>query len=54
MPHLPPLTLTLRQIVADAPLDAGAWVTYAVLALFVGFVWIGNRGSGGRGSYPAS
>lgn len=44
MPHLPLLTLSLRQIVSDIPHDAGAWVTYAILALFVGFVWAGNRG----------
>ena len=51
MPHLPLLTLTLREIVSDIPHDPGAWVTYALLALFVGFVWIGNRRSGGP---PAS
>lgn len=39
--------LTPWEVVRDVPHDPAAFVTYALLALFVGFVWYGNRrGSG--------
>ncbi|HUE96929.1 MAG TPA: hypothetical protein VMN39_09725 [Longimicrobiaceae bacterium] len=37
------LELTLREVIANIPHDAGAVVAFAVLALFVGFIWIGSR-----------
>lgn len=40
-------SVTLSAVVADIPHDAGALVMYGVLALFIAFVWIGNRRSGG-------
>ena len=35
--------LTLRDIVADIPHDAGALVVYAFMAIFLGFIWYGNK-----------
>ena len=35
--------LTLQKIISDIPHDAGAIIVYVVLALFIGFVWYGNR-----------
>lgn len=37
------LELTLREIVSDIPHDAGAVVAYALLAIFLGFIWAGSR-----------
>lgn len=37
--------LTLRDIVADIPHDAGALVVYALMAVFFGFIWYGNKGA---------
>lgn len=37
------LRLTPLEVVRDVPHDFAALVTYALLALFVGFVWMGNR-----------
>ena len=37
------LRLTLAGVVADLPHDLAAWITYALLALFVVFVWSGSR-----------
>lgn len=39
--------LTLQEVISDIPHDAGALVAYALLGLFVGFVWMGNRNRGG-------
>jgi hypothetical protein len=46
------LDLTLREIVADLPHDAGSIVIYVLFALFAGFIWAGSRGgsSGGPGA----
>lgn len=41
------LRLTLQDVIADIPRDAGAIVTYALLGLLVAFVVIGSRKSGG-------
>ena len=35
--------LTLHEIVSDIPHDAGAIIIYVVLAVFIGFIWYGNR-----------
>ncbi len=35
--------LTLQGVVADLPHDAAAWITYALLALFLVFLWSGTR-----------
>jgi hypothetical protein len=37
------LDLTLREVIADIPRDAGTAVTLLVLVLFAGFVWHGSR-----------
>lgn len=37
------LELTLRQVFADVPRDAGAILIYLILALFVGLTWAGSR-----------
>lgn len=39
------LRLSFQGVVADIPHDAAAWITYALLALFVVFVWSGSRNS---------
>jgi hypothetical protein len=39
------LRLTLQGVVADIPHDAAAWITYALLALFLAFLWSGTRKS---------
>ena len=38
--------LTLREVIADIPHDAGAVAVYLLLALYIGFVWYGNRKRG--------
>lgn len=38
------MRLTVTEVLRDIPFDAAALVTYALLLLFVGFVWFGNRG----------
>lgn len=40
-------SVTLSAVIGNIPHDAGALVMYGVLALFIAFVWIGNRRSGG-------
>jgi len=37
------LELTLREVLAGVPVDAGAIVAYVILGLFVGFIWHGSR-----------
>jgi hypothetical protein len=44
--------LTLKNVVQDIPHDLAAYVTYALLLAFVGFIYLGSRNSGGR-SDPA-
>lgn len=41
------LDLTIQDVIANIPRDAGALVTFALVGLFVGFVWIGSRPKGG-------
>lgn len=36
------LELTLHEVLADVPHDAGAIVVYLMMALFVGFIWLGR------------
>ena len=43
------LKLSLQDVLADIPRDPEAMVTYSVLLIFVGFIWVGNRQTG-RGS----
>lgn len=38
--------LTFREVIQDVPHDAPAIVVYAMLALFVMFIWHGSRKSG--------
>jgi hypothetical protein len=40
---LAPFELTLQGVVADIPHDPAAWITYALLALFLVFLWSGTR-----------
>ena len=40
------LDLTFRDVISGIPHDAGAFVVYAVLGLFVFAVWRGTRASG--------
>ena len=35
--------LTLERVLSDIPHDAGAMVIYVLIALFIGFIWYGNR-----------
>ncbi len=35
--------LTLQGVVADVPHDLAAWITYALLVLFLAFIWSGSR-----------
>jgi len=37
------LELTFQEVLAGIPIDAGALVVYAILGLFVGFIWHGSR-----------
>ena len=49
------LDLSLQDVIANLPRDAGAVVAFALLGLFVAFVWIGSRpkgGGGGKGRNP--
>jgi hypothetical protein len=39
------LELTLHEILADIPHDAGALVAYSFIALFLGFTLAGSRRS---------
>jgi len=39
------LKLTLQQVLADIPRDAGAILIYIILLLFMGLVWAGSRKS---------
>lgn len=44
--------LTLKNVLQDIPHDLAAFVTYALLLAFVGFIYLGSRKPGG-GSGPA-
>ena len=44
------LELTLQEVLADVPQDPAAVLTYAMLVLFVAFVWAGSRGGSGNRS----
>jgi hypothetical protein len=35
--------LTLREVVSGIPHDGPAIVVYAMLIVFVGFIWMGSR-----------
>ena len=35
--------LTLERVLSDIPHDAGAMIIYVLIALFIGFIWYGNR-----------
>jgi hypothetical protein len=48
------LELTFREVLAGVPVDAGAVVVYAILGLFVGFIWHGSRKKSGSGSAAAT
>jgi hypothetical protein len=37
------LQVSVGDLISGIPRDAGAIVVYFVLALFIGFVWIGSR-----------
>ena len=38
--------LTLREIIQNIPHDGAAVVVYVLLAIFIGFIWMGSRNSG--------
>ena len=44
------IRLTFQNVVEDIPHDASAFITYALLALFVAFIITGARKSPDRGS----
>lgn len=46
------LELTLQEVLADIPHDAGAVIVFLLLGAFVGFVWYGSR-SGASPSAPS-
>jgi hypothetical protein len=49
------LDLTFREVIGGLPHDAGAVVTYVLVALFIGFIWHGSRSkSGGASPAPLS
>jgi hypothetical protein len=37
------LRLTFRGVLSDIPHDTAAFITYALLLLFIAFVWSGRR-----------
>lgn len=37
------MRLTVEGVLSDVPHDGAAIVTYALLVLFIAFVWSGNR-----------
>lgn len=37
------LDLSVQDVIANLPRDAGAVVTFTLFALFIGFIWIGSR-----------
>lgn len=37
------IELTLEKVIANIPHDAGAFLAYGILALFVAFIWVGSR-----------
>lgn len=53
MPALVLLKLTLKSVLTDIPHDAAAFVTYALLLAFVGFIYLGSRSGREEGSQPA-
>lgn len=40
--------LTVREILSDLPTDAGAVITFILIALFIGFIWHGSRSGSKR------
>jgi hypothetical protein len=36
-------SLTIGDIISDIPHDAGAFVAYVIIAMFIAFIWIGSR-----------
>lgn len=48
------LDLTLRSILADIPHDAGAFIAYTLIALFVGFTVVGSRRGSRRDGSPGA
>ncbi len=45
------LDISIGQLLSDIPRDAGAFVVYVVIGIFVGLIWLGSRGKG-KGSAP--
>ena len=37
------LDLSVQDVISNLPRDGGAVITFALFALFVGFIWIGSR-----------
>lgn len=46
------LDISVGQLLSEIPRDAGAFVVYAVIGVFVGLIWLGSRGKGKGGSAP--
>jgi hypothetical protein len=42
------LQVGIGDLISGIPRDAGAVVVYIVLAIFIGFVWIGSRPGASR------
>jgi len=40
--------LTLQDVIDDLPHDAGAFIVYTLLLLFIASIWYGSRGGGKR------
>ena len=40
------LDVSVGQLLAEIPRDAGAIVVYVVMIVFVGLIWLGSRGKG--------
>jgi hypothetical protein len=48
------LELTLQEVVADIPHDAGAMIVYLLLGAFVGLVWYGSRAGPSTNAPPSA
>lgn len=46
------LDLSFQDVIANIPRDAGAVVAFTLMALFIGFIWIGSRPKGGKPDRP--
>lgn len=47
------MKLSIAELFAEIPTDAGAFIALVVMSAFLGFIWVGSR-SPKRGSEPRS